>query len=584
MDKHLYPRPDFIRTNWKDLNGEWEFAFDEERDAGEEQWVSAGRFPRRIEVPFVYQTERSGIGDTAMHDVVWYRRSFVLPAGMEGKQIRLVFGAVDYRADVWLNGVHIGSHTGGYTPFDFWITGYLREGENELTVRAEDRPDTAQPRGKQYWKQEPDRCWYVQNTGIWQNVWLEASEGAPIDHIKLTPDIDTNTVEAVLTVERFCRGDCAELEVFYQGRTVKRLTVSLDGVRTAVPVGLQPEDSIDEVHYWTPESPSLYDVRVTLLREGKRQDCVETYFGMRKISRDHGQMLLNYRPYYLKLILDQGYWRESSLTPPSGEALRADVEMTKALGFNGARKHQKIEDPRYYYWADRLGLIVWGEVPSAYEYCDQEVVNIFRDFGEFIRRDYNHPCIAAWVPLNESWGVRKIVNDFCQQNFASALYHFAKAMDPMRLVSGNDGWEMAETDIAAVHDYSKDGADFDRTYTAEALKEIESMSPAGRRVFAFGARRPGESVLMITEYGGIALATDAGGANWGYGKAEESADSLIGRYRDVTEAIMRIPGCRGFCYTQLTDVYQEVNGLLDMDHKPKFDCEKIRRINEQRPK
>lgn len=582
MEKDRFPRPDFIRTNWKDLNGEWEFAFDEERDLEEARWVTEGRFPRKIQVPFVYQTKRSGIGDNAMHEVVWYRRTLELPPEMEGRQIRLVFGAVDYRADVWLNGVHIGGHTGGYTPFDFWISGLLREGANELVVRAQDRQDTAQPRGKQYWKQEPDRCWYVQNTGIWQNVWLEAAQGAHIDQIKLTPDIDTNSVEAVLTVEDFCAGDCAEVQVFYQERTVKRLTVSLDGIRTRIPVGLQPEDAIDEMHYWSPESPSLYDVRVTLLRDQKPQDCVETYFGMRKISIDRGEVRLNYRPYYMKLVLDQGYWRESGLTPPDAEALRRDVEMTKALGFNGARKHQKIEDSRYYYWADRLGLIVWGEVPSAYEYCDQEVTNLFRDFGEFIRRDYNHPSIVAWVPLNESWGVRKIVNDFCQQNFASALYHFAKSMDPMRLVSGNDGWEMAATDIAAVHDYHKDGEDFDQTYTPEALEQMESMAPTGRRLFAYGMRRPRESALMITEYGGIALAVDAGGKNWGYGKAEESAESLIARYRDVTEAIMRIPGCRGFCYTQLTDVYQEVNGLLDMDHRPKFDCGRIREINDLR--
>lgn len=575
------PRPDFARVNWASLNGTWQFAFDEERNLPEQQWLKK-TFPREILVPFAYQCPKSGIDASDMHDTVWYRRIFSLPELMRGKRVWLKFGAVDYHADVWCNGVHLGSHTGGYTPFQFELTELLAE-TNEIIVKATDRADTAQPRGKQYWKQQPDRCWYVQNTGIWQNVWLEATEGSPINQIKLTPDIDKNTVEAIVTAEEFCPGDELAFSVFYQGKLVKQVTASADWYRTRVLIALQPDDFIDEIHYWTPEHPNLYNMQVRLLRGGAVQDTVDTYFGMRKISIDQGRILLNNAPYYLKMVLDQGYWKETGLTAPDDDALRYDVEIAKACGFNGVRKHQKIEDPRYYYWADKLGLLVWGEVPSAYEYCAQEIINISREFQDFMVRDYNHPCLIAWVPLNESWGVRKILNDPCQQHFGESLYHMAKAMDPTRLVSTNDGWENIRTDIASIHDYHMKGRELTEKYTPAVLQNPEAVFPGGRRLYAMNVpHRPEESAFMVTEYGGIALATDTGGENWGYGEAEQGADALIERYRDVTTAIMNIPQICGFCYTQLTDVYQEVNGLLDMDHRPKFDCGRIREINDLR--
>lgn len=581
MREAFIPRPDFARDNWYDLNGTWQFAFDEERKTGEQQWLKED-FPGQIQVPFAYQCEKSGIGISEMHDIVWYKRRVEIPETMKGKRIWLHFGAVDYRAEVWFNGVHLGSHEGGYTPFAFEVTNVLQD-ENEIVVKAADYADTTQPRGKQYWKQQPDRCWYIQNTGIWQNVWMEAVEGSPIDNIKLTPDIDTNTVEAVVTIGEYQEGDRLEMEVSYQGKTVKKLTASVDGYRTKVSVALLPEDFIDELHYWTPDRPNLYDMKVTLYRGQEKQDEVETYFGMRKISIDKGRILLNNAPVYLKMILDQGYWKESGLTAPDDEALKKDIEMTKAFGFNGARKHQKIEDPRYYYWADRLGLLVWGEIPSAYEYGDQEIRNVTRDMQEFIIRDYNHPSIMAWVPLNESWGVRKILVDGCQQHFGKALYHMAKAMDPTRLVSTNDGWENVEGDIVSIHDYSSKGQSITDKYTQEALAQPEGIFPGGRRLFAFGENyRRGESAFLVTEYGGIALSSDTDGEKWGYGQAEQGEDALISRYEDVTKAIMEIPQIVGFCYTQLTDVYQEVNGLLTMEREPKVDSGRIREINDTR--
>ncbi|WMJ86881.1 glycoside hydrolase family 2 protein [Anaerocolumna sp. MB42-C2] len=575
------PRPDFARDNWYSLNGTWQFAFDEDRDKEEQEWLF-NKLPKEILVPFTYQTPRSGIDISKMHNIIWYKREFAIPEPMFNKRIWLKFGAVDYRADVWCNGVYLGNHEGGYTPFEFEITKHLKE-KNELLVKVTDYPDTAQPRGKQYWKEQTDRCWYIQNSGIWQNVWLEATQGSPINNIKLTPDIDTNNVEAIVTIEEFKPGDLLEIEISYKGTIVKSTTATIDGYRTKVMISLQAEDFIDELHYWTPDTPNLYDMQVELKRNEKLQDHIETYFGMRKISIDNGRILLNNSPIYLKMILDQGYWKESGLTAPDDDALRYDIEVTKAFGFNGARKHQKIEDPRYYYWADRMGLLVWGEIPSAYEYCDKEICNITRDLQEFIIRDYNHPSLITWVPLNESWGVRKILVDSCQQNFGKALYFMIKAMDSTRLVSTNDGWENVYADIVGIHDYHTKGKEITDKYTEEALKHPESIFPMGRRLFSFKETYQGEkSAFMITEYGGVALATDANETNWGYGEAEQGVDAVIARYADVTKGIMEVEQIMGFCYTQLTDVYQEVNGLLTMDHIPKFNFEAIRNINNMR--
>lgn len=602
-----FPRPDFRRKLWMELNGEWKFGFDDREN-----------MDRTICVPFVYQTRKSGIGETRFHDVLWYERTFRIPEDMKGKRQYLHFGAVDYEAHVWVNDTYLGKHVGGYTPFSFEITEAVEEeDENIITVKVIDRTDTAQPRGKQYWKEEPDRCWYTPTSGIWQGVWLEAVEGKPINHIKLVTDIDANQVSAVITVEEYEPGDQVFLTVSYYGETVKKVTASLDGIRTQVVIALKPEDAIDEVHYWSHEDPNLYDMTLDLVRMDGYSfqilDSVGTYFGMRKVSLDQGRVLVNNRLCYLKMILDQGYWEESGLTPPSVQALKYDVEMTLALGFTGARKHQKIEDPRYYYLADCYGLYVWGEVPSAYEFCDDEIMNITRDFSEFYKRDCNHPCIITWVVLNESWGVRKILTDRRQQNFGKALYHMAKALDPTRLVSTNDGWENVKADIISIHDYAQTGKAFTEKYTESALRVPEGIFPQHRRLFALGetldqwivtsdeacsgtgnsvsaghcgricdnksSSQAGRPAVIVTEYGGIALEKNVSEENWGYGDAEKDEEAVIRRYEDVTKAIMEIPGCSGFCYTQLTDVYQEVNGLLDGNHQPKVSVERICEIN-----
>jgi len=400
-----YPRPDFQRDEWLNLNGEWEFEFDDDNIGQSIKWYESGGFSNKIVVPFCYQSELSGVNSREMHKYLWYKKEFDLPDEFSGKRVLLNFGAVDYVAKVWLNNQFVCMHKGGYTPFKADITDLLVRGKNKIVVKAEDNYDCVQPRGKQYWKEKPERCWYTPSSGIWQTVWLETVGEVYIDKIRLTPDIDKRNVllETFLDREPGWMQLC--IDISYQGKRINTIVKDVKDRISKVTIDIREEDYIDEIHHWTPESPNLYDIDISLIKNDQVIDRIHSYFGMRKISVEGDTLMLNNKPYYMKLILDQGYWPESLLTPPSDEAIRFDIEMTKKFGFNGARKHQKIEDPRYYYWADKLGLLVWGEMPSAYLYNAEEIENITSELIQFINRDYNHPSIVFWVPLNESWGL-----------------------------------------------------------------------------------------------------------------------------------------------------------------------------------
>lgn len=589
-----YPRPDFERTRWFNLNGDWEFEFDDDNVGECEGWQKDRNFSGKIVVPFCFQSEESGINDTGMHEVFWYRKSFNLPEDFQGKRVLLNFGAVDYFAKVWINGLYAGSHKGGYAPFKLDVTGFLQEKENTVVVRVEDRYETIQPRGKQYWKNKPDRCWYTATSGIWQTVWLEAVGDVYIERLKMTPDIDQKNVLVELFFNKMQLDLEMSIEVGYKenckkspNSSVNKVTIDEKffaarkfhfNVNTRIvrfTIDITEIDEIDEIHYWTPDDPNLYNIELGLYQGGEQLDLVKSYFGMRKISVKDDMILLNNRPFYQKLVLDQGYWPGSLLTPPSDEAIVYDIEMTKKMGFNGARKHQKMEDPRYYYWADRLGLLVWGEMPSAYGFNAEEIENVTEEWTDFIERDYNHPCIITWVPLNESWGVRNIYTDRRQQNFAASLYYLTKALDGTRLVSTNDGWEQVKSDICAIHDYIARGEDFTPKYFEK--EKLLDTSAVGRMLYAEGSRYQGQPVL-VTEYGGIAFESD-NSENWGYNGAVKDEGSFLARYSSITSAIRNTKYICGYCYTQLTDVMQEINGLMTADRKLKVSLEEIRQVN-----
>ncbi len=568
-----HPRPDFVRPLWSNLNGVWQFAFDDADEGLSKGWYLPGHaLDRQITVPFCYQCEASGIGDTAHHEVLWYRRAFEVPTDFDGKRTLLRFGAVDYRCQVYVNGLRVGEHAGGYTPFALDVTHALKDGANDLCLRVEDFRDTTQPRGKQNWKDKWFGCWYTPVSGIWQTVYLEAVGDTYLTRAHVTPDIDTGTATVELTLNRRPKAPIsATLTITLDGREVRsqRLTVA-DRTARAV-FDLSEQDEMSGFRHWTPENPWLYDLRIEI----GGQDDVSTYFGMRKVEVRDGWVLLNNHPLYQRLVLDQGYWPESLLTPPSDDAIRADIEWTKKLGYNGARKHQKVEDPRFYYWADKLGLLVWGEIPSAYSFTGEAVENLSETLAGFIERDFNHPSLIAWVPLNESWGVPRIYTNARMQEAARLLYHQAKALDGTRLVSANDGWEQTKTDIFALHDYASTGEAIAQHFADRAF--VERHACGSHMASVQGEAPTGEEAFLVTEYGGIAF-EEGDSETWGYHDKVTGAEAFFARYQSVTDAIRALPYCQGYCYTQLTDVQQETNGLLTPDRQPKIDVDRFRAL------
>ncbi|MFN8447711.1 MAG: glycoside hydrolase family 2 TIM barrel-domain containing protein [Anaerolineae bacterium] len=571
MPRPEYPRPQFVRERWLNLNGTWRFDFDD-ADAGlRERWSENAPLQREITVPFAFQSKASGIHTNEFHDVVWYQRGFEIPADWHGSSILLHFGAVDYRAWVWVNGSFAAYHEGGHTPFRVDITPFLRDSANTLVVRVEDSStDLDQPRGKQYWKAESASIFYTRTTGIWQTVWLEPVGAAYLDDLRLTPDVDRSAlqVEYVLAGSQSA-GVEVETDITYQGEQVAASVFSPDDTRASLSISLG-----SNLHLWSPENPALYDLTVRVKHDGQILDEVQSYFGMRKISIDNGQIRLNNQPYLMKLVLDQGYHPDGVLTFPTDEDFRRDIELTKTMGFNGARKHQKVEDPRYLYWADKIGLLVWGEMANTFAFSPTSVQRLTAEWQAAVRRDYNHPCIVAWVPMNESWGVPDLKNDPHQRGLLVTLYNLTRSLDSTRLVISNDGWEHAQTDLLTIHDYESNGAVLSQRYST--ADTILAATPAKRDLFTTGFAHQGQPILL-TEYGGVAFRkNDAAG--WGYSTASDEAE-FVQRYREIVEAVMASSVLQGFCYTQLTDVEQEINGLLTYDRQPKTDLSTIAAIN-----
>ena len=572
-ERNEYPRPQFRRNEWTNLNGEWEFEFDN-ADDGVERGIYRGEtaLKDKINVPFSYQYSASGIGDKSIHETVWYRRKFTVK---KNRRALLCFNAAYYKTDVWINGKHALSHTGGFTPFKTDITDLLEDGENAIVVRCSDGRETFYPRGKQNWRKEPFSCFYVPNMGIWQSVWIEYFKDDCINSYRLIPDVDGRSITGEIQT-LYGKAEKAEITVYFKSEVIKKQTISLDGKLTQFDIRLSDNDHFAFADMlWYPDKPNLLDIEVELLSDNIRQDFARTRIGLRKISVEGGYICVNSRRLYQRLVLDQGYWQESGLTPPSAEALKKDIELSKAMGFNGARKHQKFEDPYYYYYAEELGFLTWCEMPSAYKFCAEEVCSVTDEWIAILREARNFTSIICYVPLNESWGVSAIKTDFAQQQFARSLYFLTKALDPTRLVSTNDGWEnLEENDILSIHDYNiKSTDEFPVKYKRG---EYDGLNPQGWQLFADGHKYNGQPVLL-TEFGGLAFANEQKGAAWGYGDGVKDDEDFYERLKQLLDGISRTD-FQGFCYTQLTDVQQEINGLLNADHTPKLDTERLRKV------
>ncbi len=584
-DKH--PNPQFARANWHDLTGEWQFAFDPDDIGRDRHWESdAAAFDRAITAPFPPESSASGIDDPGPHRVVWYRREVDLDslARQDDQRLLLHFGAVDYRADVWVNGVHVAWHEGGHTPFQADITPALTVGATTavIVVRAEDDPDDlGQPRGKQDWETPSHAIWYRRTTGIWQPVWLEVVGRHRIADIHWRPEAQSLTLGATVTIDPSPRSPLTlHITLSLNGTTLADDRLRVNGTTNVAKwrIGEPGHPGSRRELLWSPEHPNLIEATVRLLDGDTVLDTVYSYAGLRSVGTDSQSFLLNAFPVYLRMVLEQGFWPESHLAAPSAEAIRREVELIRELGFNTARIHQKVEDPRFLAWCDRLGLMVWGEMANAFTWNDRAVSRVTREWTDVVLRDRSHPSIIAWAPLNESWGVPGLPSDPAQRHWQETLWNLTHALDGSRPVISNDGWEQTTTDIRTIHDYTTEGSVIDARYgSADRLATTLRQVRPAHRTLQLNPDANLDTPVMITEYGGISYAPKEGERWYGYGTVS-SADDYIAKVRELTEAIRACAGISGYCYTQFTDTEQETNGLLTEDREPKLPIETLQDI------
>ncbi|UVI28888.1 glycoside hydrolase family 2 protein [Paenibacillus spongiae] len=572
-----YPRPQFVRDKWLNLNGAWQFEIDHGR-SGKDRGLHTedASMGQSIIVPFCPESALSGIGNTDFMDAVWYRRTIDIPADWAGERVLLHFGAVDYHAEVWVNGKSFGTHRGGYTAFTFDITDALQAGSNTVTVYAEDDLRSGlQPRGKQSGLYHSHGCDYTRTTGIWQTVWLECVPQSYISSFKIFPDPENECVHLEAKLNGQTKGLQLVCEASYKGRPAGSAAVRLGAMSARVTI------PVSEVHLWQVGAPELYDLKLQLVSTegGQAVDTAMSYFGLRSVQLDGMAFRINGKSVFQRLVLDQGFYPDGIYTAPTDEALKRDIELSLEVGFNGARLHEKMFEPRFLYWADQLGYIVWGEhanwglnISNA-----QGLAQFLPEWIEGVERDFNHPSLIGWCPFNETWDDGR-TGSRQDNEVLRIVYETTKAIDPTRPVIDTSGNFHVITDIFDVHDYDQNPETFKARYESLRTGEGEvNASFPNRQKYTEGLP------YFVSEYGGIWWnpgQTD--GKAWGYGNRPTSEEEFIARYDGLTTALLEHPKMFGFCYTQLYDIEQEVNGLYTYDRKPKFDPAIIRAINTKR--
>jgi len=578
-----YPRPQLRREPWMLLDGTWDFALDPDATIEHPRHVD---FARVIEVPFAPETEASGIGFEGFLRRCWYRRRITVESGwLDRGHILVHFGAVDREAWVWANSALVGRHVGGYTPFSVDVTEVARAAAGEpieLVVRADDQPRSlAIPRGKQDWWLAPHEIWYPRTTGIWQSVWLEYVPDTSVVALRWTADVGSMSVGLEAEIVGDVHSDDTLRVELRRGGTLLvddtiTLVDSIDG-RSTVRRRFDLSDAANgdrEQLLWRPEHPHLLDATLRYVGRDDR-DEVSSYTAIRSVGVEGGRFQLNGQPLPLRFALDQGYWPRSGQTAPDVDALRHDVDMIRRLGLNGVRKHQKVEDPRWLAFCDELGVLVWEELPSAQRFSPDAVVSLTTEWAEIVTRDRNHPCIVAWVPANESWGVAEVSRDPQQRSLLDALANLTAALDPTRPISVNDGWETSGGDIVGIHDYTHDPEVISQRYgSVEAVDALfTGPGPEGNALTVDGRGRAGRAVVL-SETGGTTFGALPAGA-YVYGHFASEEDWLRG-IRRLCRAVLKSRTLSGYCWTQLTDTYQEANGLLRADRSPKAPIEQLR--------
>ena len=560
-----HPQPQFERKSWENLNGAWQFAFDFGKSGLDRHFEERETLDRSITVPFCPESDLSGVGYKDFIPAVWYLRAFSVKKEQLAGRVLLHFGAVDYEAHVFVNGKKAGVHRGGYTSFCFDVTSLCAEGENRLTVYAADDNRTGkQPHGKQSELFYSHDCDYTRTTGIWQTVWLEFVPVSYIKSVKYFPNITAGT----LTVQaELCGAGEFSVKASFDGRACGEASTPSENGTATVTL------SLSELHLWDAGQGSLYDLTLTF-----GEDEVKSYAGMREVRIDGRRVLLNGRPVFQRLVLDQGFYPDGIYTAPDEAALVRDIELSLAAGFNGARLHEKVFEPRFLYHCDRLGYLAWGEMANwGLDHADPAALEAFQgEWLDAVTRDFNHPAIVGWCPFNETWdrdGRRQLGSTLAM------IYRVTKILDPTRPCIDTSGNYHVVTDIYDVHDYEQDPEKFAAHYEAFRTggEFYDLHAKNGRQHYTDG------QPMFVSEYGGIKWNPDGNVAKaWGYGRGPQTEEEFIARYRGLTDALLDNPNMFGFCYTQLYDVEQETNGLYTYAREPKFDMAIFRAINARR--
>ncbi|WP_129113752.1 glycoside hydrolase family 2 protein [Halegenticoccus tardaugens] len=557
-----YPRPQLRRDEWRTLNGRWAFEIDHGASGRARGLPEADALDSEITVPFAPESDLSGIGHADFMDAVWYRREIEIPERWFDGRVKLRFGAVDYTTEVWIDGESVGTHRGGYTPFGVDVTDVAEPGPTVVTVCAEDdsRSDL-QPSGKQSQQYASHGPLYTRVTGVWQPVWLEPVPETYVESVRFEPDPENGALGVDVVLAGALQSGDVRATALFDGDAVGEAIAATDGRHAALRL------DVDEVHRWRPEEPNLYDLELAFVTGGETVDTVESYFGLRSVTLGDDCVYVNGEPVFQRLVLDQGYYPDGLYTAPTDDALVRDIELAQEMGFNGARLHQKVFEPRFLYHADRLGYLVWDEHANwGLDHGRSEALGPFlQEWLEVVERDYNHPSVVGWTPFNET----KPEQD---EDLVRTVYRVTKALDPTRPVIDASGWVHVETDLVDAHDYEQDPEAFRETYG-----EIDGpVEPSGH-----GFADWSEELSYVSEYGGIRWSPDTDAEGWGYGDRPEDEAAFFERYRGLTETLLDNEQLWAFCYTQLYDVEQETNGLYTYDRRPKFDPGRIREINER---
>ena len=574
MLRNEYPRPQFERDEWICLNGEWEYQFDFSRSGEEQNWKNAGAFEGKINVPFCPESKLSGVGFTDFIEMMWYRRTLEIPAGWNGKKILLHFGGVDYRCVIYLDGQEAGRHTGGSAAFTIDLTKFVHPGKiHNLVVCVEDDVRSGlQPGGKQSTKRGSHACSYTRTTGIWRTVWMEAVDPFALKNCRIIPDYDNGAFTFLPEYYAVRRGLKLTTSILDHGKEVCSQTLNAGpGAFTL---------TLDQPKEWNPETPFLYDIVFTLRDEnGTVLDTVKSYAGLRKIHLENGRCYLNNQPVFLRFVLDQGFYEDGIWTAPSDEALKHDIELAMQTGFNGARLHQKCFDDRFHYWADKLGYLTWAEFPdwgmSFWQHfgpCAPDYQRSFRDYlaewSEVVGQLADHPSIIAWTPFNETCSYhdaeehRRIIAD---------VYELTRRLDPTRPVNDTSGYCHVKTDLWTVHHYAQSAAELNEAINRQPvyMQEPEFEKPAWNG-----------QPYIVDEYGGVSFLPEGrkpfSKISWGYNRDQLTRTEAEQRITELTGTLTNDPRVAGYCYTQLTDIEQEQNGIYNYDRTPKFDAEAIR--------